>query len=88
MDDERKLGPNRGNAGKGRPKGSVNKLSGDVKAMILTALDDVGGKDYLVKQSMENPTAFMTLIGKVLPTNVNANVTGDLSPDLKKWLGL
>lgn len=56
--------------GAGRPKGVPNKLTGDVKAMILAALDEAGGKDYLLKQSQENPTAFMTLIGKVLPMTV------------------
>ena len=60
-------------AGKGQPKtggrqkGSVNKLTADVKAMVLEALDTAGGVDYLVAQSRDNPNAFMTLVGKVLP---------------------
>lgn len=58
------------NMGKGRPKGSVNKLSGDVKAMILAALDEKGGTAYLVKQADENPTAFLSLVGRVLPMTV------------------
>lgn len=28
-----KLGPNKGNAGKGRPKGSLNKATADIKAL-------------------------------------------------------
>jgi hypothetical protein len=51
----------------GRPKGAPNKLTGDVKAMILAALDKAGGAEYLLGQSRDNPTAFMTLVGKVLP---------------------
>lgn len=70
MTTERKVGPNRGNAGKGRPKGSVNKTTGAVKEMILAALDQAGGAEYLLTQSRENPTAFMTLVGKVLPMQV------------------
>lgn len=70
MTTERKVGPNRGNAGKGRPKGSVNKTTGAVKEMILAALDRAGGAEYLLTQSRENPTAFMTLVGKVLPMQV------------------
>lgn len=62
------------NAGKGRPKGSQNKVTGALKDMILGALDKAGGEDYLVKQSTENPTAFLTLVGKVLPMQVNAEV--------------
>lgn len=56
-----------GRAGPGRPKGAQNKLTKDVKAMILGALEKAGGERYLLKQSSENPTAFMTLVGKVLP---------------------
>jgi hypothetical protein len=63
---------------KGRPKGSPNKATKALKDMILGALDDAGGQDYLRRQSIENPTAFMTLIGKVLPTTINADVNGDL----------
>jgi hypothetical protein len=65
-------------AGKGRPKGSQNKTTKAVKEMILAALDKVGGEDYLVQQSEENPTAFLTLVGKVLPLQVDANVTGNV----------
>lgn len=60
-------------AGKGQPKtggrkkGVTNKLTADVKAMVLEALDKAGGVDYLLNQSKENPSAFMTLVGKVLP---------------------
>ena len=54
-------------AGKGRPKGARNKLTADVKEMILAALDAAGGIKYLTRQAETNPTAFMTLLGKVLP---------------------
>ena len=57
----------------GRQKGTPNKLTADVKAMILGALETVGGQDYLARQAEENPGPFMTLVGKVLPTQV----TGD-----------
>jgi len=70
---EPKIGKNRGNAGKGRPKGARNKATAAVKDMILSALDQAGGVEYLVTQAEENPTAFMTLVGKVLPLQV----TGD-----------
>ena len=70
MADEPKLGPNRGNAGKGRPKGVPNKVNAQLKEMILEALDSSGGVEYLVAQARDNPTAFMTLVGKVLPMTV------------------
>lgn len=54
----------------GRQKGAPNKNTAAVKDMILTALSNVGGIQYLERQAEENPTAFMTLVGKVMPTQV------------------
>lgn len=59
-----------GTPGPGRPAGLPNKLTKALKEMILGALDDVGGQQYLRKQAKENPAAFMTLLGKVLPTTL------------------
>jgi hypothetical protein len=39
--------------------------------MILKALDGAGGVDYLQRQAEENPTAFLTLVGKVLPLQLS-----------------
>lgn len=55
----------------GRKKGTPNKQTAAVKDMVLAALDGVGGIAYLKRQAEENPTAFMTLVGKVIPTQVN-----------------
>lgn len=57
--------------GAGRKKGVPNKMTAALKDMILSALEEAGGTDYLVQQSEENPTAFLTLVGKVLPLQVN-----------------
>jgi hypothetical protein len=57
----------------GRQKGTPNKATAAIKDMIVGALDEVGGKDYLVKLATENSTAFVSLIGKVLPLQL----TGD-----------
>ena len=62
----------------GRRKGTPNKLNADVKAMILGALDDAGGQEYLAKQAKENPTAFLTLVGKILPLQVTGQNGGPL----------
>jgi hypothetical protein len=58
----------------GRQPGSANKFTGELKDMILTALSDVGGVEYLKLQATQNATAFMTLVGKVLPVQMNATV--------------
>ena len=53
-----------------RPVGSTNHQSKALKEMVLATLDKVGGLEYLAKQAENNPTAFMTLLGKILPTQV------------------
>jgi hypothetical protein len=59
----------------GRKKGTPNKLTASVKDAIEQAFDEVGGVQYLVTQARENPAAFMTLIGKVLPKDLNIDLT-------------
>lgn len=54
----------------GSRKGKPNKNTAEIKNMILEALSQVGGVDYLVRQAEEKPVAFMGLIAKVLPTQV------------------
>ena len=66
-------------AGPGRPKGLQNSLTKDLKQMIEAALDQVGGKDYLVEQAGANPKAFLSLVGRLLPKDIT--VTGGI--DLK-----
>ena len=59
-------------AGPGRPKGSQNKVTADLKDMILGALDKAGGLDYLAERAADPRTAsaFLTLVGKTLPMTV------------------
>ena len=60
------------NAGKGRPKGIPNKATKELKDMILQALDGAGGVSYLQERASDPRTAsaFLTLVGKVLPLQV------------------
>lgn len=62
----------------GRKAGVPNKLSGQVKEMVVVALSKVGGVDYLVKQSADNPTAFLSLVGKIIPHEVTGAGGGAL----------
>ena len=54
----------------GRQKGTSNKITGTLKDMILQALSNAGGAEYLEKQAKENPNAFLGLVGRVLPLQV------------------
>jgi len=69
--------------GPGRPKGSKNKVPQELKAMILQALDESGGVEYLKVQAHENPANFLTLVGKVLPLTVQG--TGEGGSFVVKW---
>jgi hypothetical protein len=60
--------------GSGRQKGVTNGDTAKLRALILGALDDVGGQEYLATQAIEQPVAFLGLIGKVLPKEVNQTV--------------
>lgn len=59
------------NAGKGREKGVPNKITRELKQMILDALDDAGGVKYLTRQAKKNPKAFLALLARVLPLQVH-----------------
>lgn len=74
-----KIGPNRGNAGKGRPKGSPNKITRTVKEAVEAAFSEVGAEQWLIEQAKTNPQAFMALISRLLPAEVRASVSGSLS---------
>jgi hypothetical protein len=60
----------------GRPKGAKNKMTAQLKDMILTALDQAhedGGVAYLKAQASANPTAFLSLVGRVLPLTIGGD---------------
>jgi hypothetical protein len=57
----------------GRQKGTPNKITALLKDEILQAASAAhpGGRvGYLTDQAINNPTAFLTLLGKVLPMQV------------------
>lgn len=69
----------------GRQKGSLNKFTGTLKDMVLQALADAGGVDYLRDQASENPNAFLTLVGKVLPLQVAGDKDSPLVIEIVKF---
>ncbi len=77
-----------GAAGPGRPKGVRNRLT-NLRDAVLEAFDEVGGPEYLVRLAngtQSDRAAFVGLVSKVLPTQINANVEGGIQVQLS-WLG-
>jgi hypothetical protein len=65
-------------AGPGRPKGLLNKFTGDLKEAYLQAAQAAGGTDgiagYLYDQAIrDNPSPFMTGLAKLLPLMLEGN---------------
>ena len=58
----------------GRKVGTPNKIPNEVREMILAALDGAGGVEHLQRQATDNPGAFLTLVGKMLPKDVRGDV--------------
>ena len=79
----------RGNPGK--PKGAKNKFT-DLKDEFLKAFygeDGIGGADgikELLRNSPRNKIVFLQMIAKMLPSNVDADISGDIGVTIKKIL--
>jgi hypothetical protein len=69
-----------GTPGPGRTKGVPNKITADIKAMIIGALEAKGGQRYLEEQADKNPVAFMGLVAKVLPMTMAGDPNNPLFP--------
>jgi hypothetical protein len=67
-------------SGQGRPKGTPNKVTAELKDMIRTALDESGGVEYLKEQASSNPNAFLSLVGKIIPKDIKHEVSGGKEP--------
>lgn len=60
----------------GRKKGTPNKISRDIREAVLQSFETVGGAAYLAEQAKTNPTAYLSLVGKVLPLQVTGEDGG------------
>lgn len=70
-----KPGPPKGVRHGGRKKGTPNRMTTAIKEAVEQAFDRVGGVDYLVEMAYAEPKAFLTLLGRVLPTKIEADIT-------------
>jgi len=61
----------------GRARGVPNRLTKEVRDMVVEALHNAGGVAYLERQALENPTAFLSLVARMTPReSLEPGVTG------------
>ena len=58
--------------GSGRKPGSKNRVTLALKEAVLSALEKVGGEEYLARLAVENSSAFAALLGRILPHTLAA----------------
>lgn len=59
----------------GRPAGVPNKVTTALKEQILGALAAKDGQAWLEARMDDQPAAFMTLLGKILPSEMSATLS-------------
>lgn len=59
----------------GRVKGQPNKITVQMREVIMEAFDKLGGVDYLVKVGQQDPRVFCTLLGKLIPARLDVETT-------------
>lgn len=64
--------------GSGRKKGSINKVTADMREMMYEAFERAGGVEYLVRQAKDNPRAFMTMATRLIPQAVEGKLESAL----------
>lgn len=69
----------------GRKKGTPNRVTGALKDMVLAALDEAGGVEYLKERAEDSPAAFLSLVGRVLPLQVTGEDGGPVKVEAS-WL--
>lgn len=81
------MNPNLTNAGKGRPKGSLNKTTMAAKESIETAFERIGGVDALcdwAEKPANRGIFYSTIYPKLLPLQLNHTGSIDITDKLKE----
>jgi hypothetical protein len=66
------------NATGGRAAGTPDRHASDLRQMILRALAEAGGSDYLRRQAEETPSAFLALLAKIIPAQASGKDGGPI----------
>ena len=69
-------------AGKGRPRGSVNKTTKTLKEALLNSFETLGSEKWLVSLAESDPKAYASLLGRLVPSEISAEVVSTTFPEL------
>jgi hypothetical protein len=78
----------------GRPKGTRHKLSESFLEALLKDFQKAAeedrslGEKAIAAMRAEKPNEYARMIASILAKEVEANVNGDLSDEMKRWLGI
>lgn len=78
----------------GRPKGARAKLSESFLDTLLADFEKAASEDQtlgaaaIAAMRLSNPNEYARMIASLLAKEIDANVSGDLSPEMKRWLGV
>lgn len=73
----------------GRKKGTPNKSTVKIKTAVMEAFEKCGGAKYLQKVAEEDPKTFFTLLARVLPAEIQADInhSGDIDQTVRIVFG-
>jgi hypothetical protein len=64
----------------GRRKGTPNRITGELREMVLTALSELGGVEYLIQMGHDRPEVFVRLLARCMPQAVDVRSEYDDLP--------
>ncbi len=67
--------------GSGRKRGTPNRITADIKSMVIGAVNAKGGQKYFEEQAEKHPVAFLALAGKLMPTTLAGDADNPLIPE-------
>jgi len=65
--------------GRGRPRGSTNKVTKTIKAAVLESFEAVGAAEYLKQVAQDDPRTYLQVVAKIIPAELHAKHSGDVS---------
>lgn len=92
--DDLKWQPGQSGNPAGRPRGARNKLTESFLEALLKDFEEASEEDRtlgakaIAVMRAEKPNEYARMIASILAKEIEANVNGDLSPEMKRWLGI